>query len=46
MNTAVLTAPEVPAPLMSVRAIAHRTRGTAHDPITRLVSPGDLGQLI
>jgi redox-sensitive bicupin YhaK (pirin superfamily) len=26
------------------RAIVHRTRGNSHGPITRLVSPGDLGQ--
>ena len=26
------------------RAIAHRTRGSRHGPITRLMSPGDLGQ--
>jgi redox-sensitive bicupin YhaK (pirin superfamily) len=28
------------------RAIVHRTRGSVHGPITRLVSPGDLGQLL
>ena len=28
------------------RAIAHRTRGQTHGPITRLVSPSDLGELI
>lgn len=28
------------------RAIIHRTRGTRHGPITRLMSPGDLGQLV
>jgi redox-sensitive bicupin YhaK (pirin superfamily) len=28
------------------RAIVHRTRGDTHGPITRLVSPGDLGELI
>jgi redox-sensitive bicupin YhaK (pirin superfamily) len=28
------------------RAIVHRTRGSAHGPITRLVSPGDLGELL
>ena len=27
------------------RAIVHRTRGNSHGPITRLMSPGDLGQL-
>ena len=29
-----------------VREIVHRTRGTAHGAITRLVSPSDVGQLI
>jgi redox-sensitive bicupin YhaK (pirin superfamily) len=29
-----------------VRAIAHRTRGSAHGPVTRLVNPSDLGQLL
>ena len=28
------------------RAIVHRTRGSTHGPITRLVSPGDLGQFL
>jgi redox-sensitive bicupin YhaK (pirin superfamily) len=28
----------------AARAIVQRTRGTTHGPITRLVSPGDLGQ--
>jgi redox-sensitive bicupin YhaK (pirin superfamily) len=30
----------------AARAIVHRTRGSAHGPITRLVSPGDLGQFL
>jgi redox-sensitive bicupin YhaK (pirin superfamily) len=30
----------------SVRKIVHRTRGTRHGPITRLMSPGDLGQVL
>lgn len=36
------------APQNSVqaRAIVHRTRGQTHGPITRLVSPSDLGELI
>lgn len=29
-----------------VRTIVHRSRGSTHGPITRLVSPGDLGQLL
>jgi redox-sensitive bicupin YhaK (pirin superfamily) len=28
------------------RAIVHRTRGRTHGPITRLVSPGDLGEFL
>jgi redox-sensitive bicupin YhaK (pirin superfamily) len=28
------------------RAIVFRTRGSTHGPITRLVSPGDLGRLL
>ncbi|WP_323155883.1 pirin family protein [Pseudomonas alvandae] len=36
MNSIVATPP---------RAIVHRTRGSSHGPITRLMSPGDLGQL-
>jgi redox-sensitive bicupin YhaK (pirin superfamily) len=31
---------------LNVRAIVHRTRGQTHGPITRLVSPSDLGELI
>lgn len=34
------------APASAPRAIAHRTRGTTHGPITRLMSPGDLGQVL
>jgi redox-sensitive bicupin YhaK (pirin superfamily) len=32
--------------LTAARAIVHRTRGQTHGPITRLVSPSDLGELI
>lgn len=46
MNTAVLNTPAAAAATLPARAIVHRTRGTVHGPITRLVSPGDLGQLI
>ncbi len=28
------------------RQIVHRTRGRRHGPITRLMSPGDLGQIL
>ncbi len=38
-------APSVKAAL-APRAIVHRTRGQTHGPITRLMSPGDLGQVL
>lgn len=37
MTTAIAT---------EARAIVHRTSGSTHGPITRLMSPGDLGQLV
>lgn len=30
----------------AARRIVHRTRGTTHGPITRLMSPGDLGEVL
>ncbi|MDZ7920223.1 pirin family protein [Rhodoferax sp.] len=33
-------------PAFAPRAIAYRTRGTTHGPVTRLMSPGDLGQVL
>ncbi len=30
----------------AARAIVHRTRGSKHGSITRLVSPGDLGEFM
>jgi redox-sensitive bicupin YhaK (pirin superfamily) len=33
-------------PVAGTRAIVHRTRGQTHGPITRLVSPSDVGELI
>lgn len=41
MTTAVATAPTTEA-----RAIVYRTRGSQHGPITRLMSPGDLGEFL
>jgi redox-sensitive bicupin YhaK (pirin superfamily) len=35
-----------PAATRNHRRIVHRTRGSSHGPITRLVSPGDVGELI
>ena len=35
-----------PLPLISMRRVVHRTRGSSHGPITRLVSPSDVGELI
>jgi len=32
--------------LVAQRRVVHRTSGTSHGPITRLFSPGDLGQLL
>ena len=34
------------APVSAPRAIVYRTRGTTHGPITRLMSPSDLGQVL
>src|SRR3982750_3053197 len=34
------------APSPSVRSIVHRTHGRTHGPITRLVSPSDLGEVM
>lgn len=42
MNSATLQA-EAPR---TTRKIVHRTRGQTHGPITRLMSPGDLGELV
>lgn len=35
-----------PATVNPTRAIVHRTRGNTHGPITRLMSPGDLGLVL
>ncbi len=35
-----------PVAVNPTRAIVHRTRGSTHGPITRLMSPGDLGQVL
>lgn len=34
------------APATAGRAVVHRTRGRTHEPVTRLMSPGDLGQVL
>lgn len=36
----------VDTPSLALRSITHRTRGHGHGPITRLMSPSDLGQLL
>ncbi len=42
-----LNAMEAIAPVApTTRAVTHRTRGSTHGPVTRLMSPGDLGQLL
>jgi redox-sensitive bicupin YhaK (pirin superfamily) len=33
-------------PRVAMRRVVHRTRGSSHGPITRLVSPSDVGELI
>ena len=39
--------PPPPAPVQArPRKIVHRTRGNRHGPITRLMSPGDLGEVL
>jgi len=43
MNLAQL---ESTAPVVVPRTIVYRTRGTTQGPITRLVSPGDVGEII
>ena len=45
MTQAVTLAAPVSA-LESARPIIHRTRGRRHGPITRLMSPGDLGEVL
>lgn len=34
------------APAISARRVVHRTRGHVHGPVTRLMSPGDLGEFL
>lgn len=47
MSTVLAPAAAPPlAPNIAPRAITHRTRGSTHGPITRLVSPGDLGGVL
>ena len=43
----LLPATDAPTALaQSPRAVVHRTRGSTHGPVTRLMSPGDLGQAL
>jgi redox-sensitive bicupin YhaK (pirin superfamily) len=48
MTQATVTATAAPALRIEdpPRRIVHRTRGRRHGPITRLMSPGDLGQML
>jgi redox-sensitive bicupin YhaK (pirin superfamily) len=39
-------APQLPTPLARLRKIVRRTRGSSHGPITRLMSPSDLGEVL
>ena len=47
-NYALASRPAAPETVTAenTRAITHRTKGRRHGPITRLVSPGDLGELL
>jgi len=40
------SAPAVSTPPRPARGLAYRTAGQTHGPITRLMSPGDLGELV
>jgi len=42
----MLLTPAISSPQGSVRPVAHRTRGQAHGPITRLMSPSDFGEIL
>jgi redox-sensitive bicupin YhaK (pirin superfamily) len=44
--TGTITAPSRPLSQDQGRQIVYRTRGRRHGPITRLMSPGDLGQVL
>jgi redox-sensitive bicupin YhaK (pirin superfamily) len=44
--SAILKAPLAEHPVVAERPIVLRTRGQRHGPITRLVSPSDIGELI
>src|ERR1700761_9328866 len=44
--TIVTTPAKKTKPEAHNRRIVHTTRGTSHGPITRLVSPSDIGELI
>jgi redox-sensitive bicupin YhaK (pirin superfamily) len=46
MSTASHTLAPRPTDAETMRAIIHRTKGNRHGPITRFVSPGDLGELL
>ena len=39
-------ATQTAAATQSPRAVLRRTRGTTHGPVTRLMSPGDLGHVL
>src|SRR5258708_9090525 len=45
MNTTTADPTKSPPPLLP-RAIVRRTRGQTHGPVTRLMSPSDLGQIL
>ena len=46
MNSAARSAQQLPAAGSHLRRIVHASRGNRHGPITRLFSPGDLGEVL
>jgi redox-sensitive bicupin YhaK (pirin superfamily) len=46
MSQATAAATYTPVAVQPARKIVHRTRGRRHGPITRLMSPGDLGEVL
>jgi redox-sensitive bicupin YhaK (pirin superfamily) len=46
MNTLSVSLPSSAVKASSNRCVVHRTRGRQHGPVTRLMSPSDLGELL
>jgi len=46
MTETLVRTESAPVETASARRIVHRTRGRRHGPVTRLMSPGDLGEVL